>query len=185
MNHPEKILRTLDSHLTRPTRLILYGRAALALGYQAPNFEWFATMDVDAILPMAEMTTIETDDQFWTALELTNSQLEPTGLYITHLFTEDQVILSPTWLDKLEPIELNDLKQLKLFRPSTLDLMLTKMMRIDPQDRADLNYLFHQLGADTSSLSGYLDNAMIPDLEEIKDAFQQNRIWVGKHLIHS
>jgi len=36
MNHPEHILRTLDSHLAAPTRLILYGRAALALGYPNP-----------------------------------------------------------------------------------------------------------------------------------------------------
>jgi hypothetical protein len=132
MNQPEKILRTLDSHLTRPTRLILYGRAALALGYQAPNLEWFATMDVDAILPMLEMTTIE----------LTNSQLEPTGLYITHLFTEDQVILAPTWLDKLVPIKLPSLEKLQLFRPSILDLMLTKMMRVAPQRSRRLHLSF-------------------------------------------
>jgi hypothetical protein len=30
-NNPEHILRSLDARLEKPTRLILYGRAALAL----------------------------------------------------------------------------------------------------------------------------------------------------------
>ena len=65
MNHPEQILRTLDSHLVQPTRLILYGRAALALGYPDPPLAFHATMDVDAILPEMEMSSIESDNSFW------------------------------------------------------------------------------------------------------------------------
>jgi hypothetical protein len=141
MNHPEHILRTLDRHLVKPTRLILYGRAALALGFKGPHPQFHATMDVDAILPEVEMASIEADDSFWDAIETTNEQLESTGLYLTHLFTDSQVILSPDWLKSIVPISLENLRFLRLFRPSTSDLILTKMMRIDPQDRSDIEFL--------------------------------------------
>jgi len=101
MNHPETILRTLDRHLEHPTRIILYGRAALALAFPDAPAAFQATVDVDAILPEIEMHTIEADESFWNALELTNQELEPTGLYITHLFTDAQVILRPQWLEYL------------------------------------------------------------------------------------
>ena len=70
MNHPEKILRILDDHLVRPTRLILYGRAALALGFENAPPSFHSTLDVDAILPEIEMSQIEADDQFWTAISI-------------------------------------------------------------------------------------------------------------------
>ena len=72
MNNPEKILAALDRHLERPTRVILYGRAALALGFPSVAPELGATMDVDAILPSVEMAAIEKDGQFWQALALAN-----------------------------------------------------------------------------------------------------------------
>jgi hypothetical protein len=141
MNHPEQILRTLDRHLVQPTRLILYGRAALALGFPNPSPDFHATMDVDAILPEIDMSSIEADDSFWNAIEKTNEDLHSSGLYLTHLFTDSQVILKPDWLENLSQIELPGLRMLKLFRPSTADLILTKMMRVDPQDRSDIGFL--------------------------------------------
>lgn len=59
MNHPEQIVRALDMNLVNPTRLILYGRAALALGFPDPQPSFHATMDVDAILPEVEMAAID------------------------------------------------------------------------------------------------------------------------------
>jgi hypothetical protein len=92
MNNPLTILRTLDSFLRKETRVVLYGRAALALGYPGGDSSLGATKDVDVILPSVDMASIESDDQFWEALERTNAKLEPQGLYITHLFTDEQVI---------------------------------------------------------------------------------------------
>jgi hypothetical protein len=86
VNNPEKILTALDRHLERPTRVILYGRAALVLGFPGVSPELGATMDVDAILPSVQMAAIENDAQFWQALDLANRDLEPEGLYMTHLF---------------------------------------------------------------------------------------------------
>jgi hypothetical protein len=70
MNHPEKILRTLDAYLTKETRLILYGRAALALGFSHLKPEFHSTLDVDAILPDSEISVIDEGDQFWAAILL-------------------------------------------------------------------------------------------------------------------
>jgi hypothetical protein len=141
MNQPEQIVRTLDHFLVQPTRLILYGRAALALGFPDPLSSFHATMDVDAILPEVEMASIEADDSFWQAVEKTNDHLQASGLYLTHLFADSQVILRPEWLELVVPIKLQGLKLLELLRPSTEDLILTKMMRIDSQDRSDILFL--------------------------------------------
>jgi len=44
MNQPEQIVRTLDLNLITTTRLILYGRSALALGFPDPQPSFCATM---------------------------------------------------------------------------------------------------------------------------------------------
>lgn len=178
MNHPETIIRALDGHLSKPTGLILYGRAALALGFPSAPQEFHATMDVDAILPEVEMTAIESDDGFWEAIEKTNEQLESSGLYLTHLFCDSQVILRPDWLKHLIPIPMDRLRFLHLQRPSTEDLILTKMMRIDPQDRSDIEFLLRENPMDARQLETLLASARIPDLEEIHNAFESNCAWL-------
>jgi len=42
------------------------------LGFPDGDHSWQATMDVDAILPAADMAKIEADDGFWNALEAVN-----------------------------------------------------------------------------------------------------------------
>jgi hypothetical protein len=178
MSHPLTILQTLDRHLTRPTRLILYGRAALALGFPESPPVFSTTYDVDCILPLPEMDGIEADHQFWDALELTNAALHSSGLYITHLFSDDQVILSPDWLQHIKSISCPNLQWLQPFRPSTADLILTKMMRIDPQDREDIVFLLSRLDVPLTTLALILTHAVIPDIPEIMEAFRANRHWL-------
>jgi hypothetical protein len=182
MNQPELILRTLDRHLVHPTRMILYGRAALALGFPEPLPAFQSTLDVDAILPEIEMRAIEEDQSFWDALELTNAELEPDGLYITHLFSDSQVILSPHWLDRIAPIHLPDLRFLSLFRPSIEDLILTKMMRVDPQDRDDIRFLLTRAGLTLAMIDPFLSQASVPPIAEIEDAFRTNAAWLVKQF---
>lgn len=177
-NHPLRILKVLDTHLTSDTRLILYGRAALALGFPDPYPAFFATFDVDAILPEVEMRAIEGDTQFWDALEKTNKELEMEGLYMTHLFSDQQVILSEDWLLKIEPLKIQNLRNLSLFRPSTPDLILTKMMRVDPQDREDVKFLLNQLSMPRESLPEIIEGAQVPAIQEIQDAFKTNWQWL-------
>lgn len=175
MNNPRIILNALDAYLERSTRVIVYDRAALALGFDGAGPERAATMDVDAILPAVEMEAIEADDHFWRALEAANRELEPRGLYMTHLFADDQVILSPNWLQGIVPLAGNDWRWLRAFRPSTLDLILTKMMREDPQDLADIRFLLQQEPLPVERLRAAWKEARVPDIAEIRAAFAANQ----------
>lgn len=67
VNNPLLILQTLDRHLTHPVELILYGRAALALGFPAHEPWHDTTQDVDAIIPLAQLAELRADEQFWNA----------------------------------------------------------------------------------------------------------------------
>lgn len=178
MNRPETILRTLDRHLLAPTRLVLYGRAALALGYPEPLPDFLTTMDVDAILPEVEMAGIDADDQFWDAVEMTNEELRDSGLYLTHLFTDAQVALRPEWLASISPVQLEGLGRLQPFRPATVDLVLSKMMRVDPLDREDILFLLKQDDWTRGELEAAVENVRLPQAPEIREAFARNAAWL-------
>ena len=175
MNHPQVILGALDRHLEHPTRVILYGRAALALGWAEGEAEMGVTLDVDALLPAVEIEAIESDEQFWRALDLANRELAPKGLYMTHLFSDDQVILRPDWLAGIVPIPGEGWRRLRAFRPLAVDLILTKMMREDPQDLADIGFLLRQESPGSAMLRGAFAAARVPDIEEIRGAFLANQ----------
>ena len=173
MNNPLRILRTLDGFLTKDTEMILFGKAAIVLGFPNAPEEYGSTLDVDGILPSREMETIQKNLQFWGAIEKTNETLEPEGLYITHLFDETQTILTPDWPGKTIDINLDGMRHLKIKRPSTIDLILTKMTRgCDPQDLSDINFLITTENIPSGQLQDAMDAARIPDLQEIKDLFE-------------
>ena len=93
MINAERILTTLDARLNHAVRLIIYGRAALALGFSDPPADTSRTLDVDAIIPMSEVDAFRSDGGFWDAQEGTNDELKKEGLYITHLFEANLVFL--------------------------------------------------------------------------------------------
>ncbi len=177
-SHPLLILRTLDRHLTQPFDLYVYGRSALALGFPSAPQAIHTTMDVDAILPTRDLIAIESNDDFWRAQEATNRELDETGLYFTHLFEEKQVVLGASWLTRVIPIPGLSFEKLHLFRPATEDLVLTKMMRVDPQDREDIEFLLQQPDFSPARLSDVLAEVMIPEIPEIHYAFEMNRLWL-------
>ncbi len=155
---------------------MLFGRAALALGYPSPPPAFGVTQDADAILPMVQMARIEADQQFLDALDATNRELEPDGLYMTHLFTDAQVILAPEWLGRTKPIAgLAPFHRLSLFRPHTIDLILTKMMRNDPQDLHDIGFLLRCDSLSGAALDSAFSAARVPPIPEIQAAFAAMR----------
>lgn len=177
-SNPLHILRTLDDYLVHPFSLYIYGRSALALGFPDAPAGYHATMDVDAILPAGDILAIDANEDFWQAQAKTNETLDSAGLYFTHLFEDRQVILTSDWLKKVVILEISGLKHLRLWRPSTEDLILTKMMRIDPQDREDIEFLLRQKDCSVAVLHESLDQAQIPPVTEIEDAFVANREWL-------
>ena len=171
MNNPLRILQTLDRHLTAPAELTLFGRAALALGYAGSPAAFATTQDVDAILPLSWLAAEDQNLDFWQAQQRTNTELEPEGLYITHLFRELEVILTPDWLARRVPIHL-ELPRLKTFRPATLDLILTKMARGDENDLADIRFLLQQETLTDEQLRAAFQRARVPDVPEIQELFR-------------
>jgi len=172
MSNPLRILRTLDRQLTVPTELTLFGRAALALGYpQAPG-HFHNTQDVDGILPLDWLEPPDAQQDFWRAVEYTNVELEPTGLYLTHLFRETDVILRPEWLGERLPLELG-FQKLAVFRPATIDLILTKMARADEDDLQDIRFLLQQQTMTGDQLKMAFTRARVPEVEEIRELFNR------------
>jgi hypothetical protein len=172
MDNASLILRTLDEHLDHPVRLVLYGRAALQLGFESPPPDVAHSKDVDCIIPLTDVDSLTADLGFWDAQEATNDALRPRGLYITHLFRAQEVILRRDWEKHLVPITRGTFRHLRLFRPATLDLILTKMMRgDDPQDMADAAFLIRQGRITTANLEEAFATVVIPDLAELRDAF--------------
>jgi len=100
--------------------------------------------------------------------------------FISPIFSEairfrgDQVFLRRDWEQHLVPVQRPPTRWLRLFRPATLDLILTKMMRgDDPQDMADIAFLIRHERATPAQIEQALTEAVIPDLAELRDAFEQ------------
>jgi hypothetical protein len=174
INHnPREILLTLDQQLDHDVELVLYGRAAISLGFdQAPEILQ-ATQDVDAIIRISQLTALTNDEQFWLAIDHTNQILSAKGLYITHLFAEDQVFLRPDWENHLVPIHTVQTQFLKLYRPHVIDLILTKMMRgNDALDMEDIAFLISSEKVMMEDMEKAFDSARLPeDIPELHEAF--------------
>jgi hypothetical protein len=171
MNNPLHILQTLDRHLTKPAEITIFGRAALALGFPNSPAAFATTHDVDAILPLSWLAAEDENMDFWQAQQKTNAELEPSGLYITHLFRELEIILTPDWLTHRVRVPL-ELRKLTVFRPATLDLILTKMARGDENDLTDIRFLLQQEAIPADHLRAAFTRARVPDVAEVQELFQ-------------
>ena len=169
----ERILATLDHHLNHKVELVIYGRAALALGFESPPDSVQHSFDVDVIIPVSRVSILQADESFWDAQEATNKELEAEGLYMTHLFQANQVFLRKDWEQHVVPVPRPPTRWLELFRPATLDLILTKMMRgDDAQDMEDLAFLIQHDHITREQIETAFTQAMIPDLPELQEAFK-------------
>lgn len=153
MNNPLRILQAVDSRLHQPVELFLYGRAAVALGFEDPPASASQTLDVDGIIPRDTDDQYGPDAEWWHAIEGANDELQSEGLYLTHLFDEAQVILRPNWREQAVRLEIPGLRLIAPWRPATIDLILTKMMRgpDDTEDMADVRFYLERepsLGAE-------------------------------------
>src|SRR6202167_4591630 len=119
MSNPLRILKALDLHLASPAEITLFGRSALALGYAQTPAHFHNTQYVDGILPLAWLQPPDAHQDFWQAVERTNVELEPDGLYLTHLFRETDVILRPDWFNHRVRLDVG-LGNLTVFRPATI-----------------------------------------------------------------
>lgn len=170
MNNPLRILDTLDKHLHGPAEITLFGRSALALGFANSPAKFHSTQDVDGILPLAWLEAEDSHEDFWMAIQETNKELEPDGLYLTHLFRELDIIIQPDWLDRRKKLDLG-FADLNVFRPGTIDLILTKMARCDDDDLHDIQFMLDQESPTREQLRTAFKQARVPDVPEIRELF--------------
>jgi hypothetical protein len=52
------------------------------------------------------------------------------------------------------------------------------MMRIDPQDRSDIQFLLARLKPSKEEIEILMQSARIPDIPEIRKAFDDNAEWL-------
>lgn len=119
-SNAEKILKALDTHLNSVVELVLYGRAALFLGFPDPPHEFALSKDIDAVMWLGQAEKLHETTNFWDAVNIVNKELEAQGLYITHFFEENQVILTPDMVEIAE--------QFKLCSAKILDLAIEKKL---------------------------------------------------------
>jgi hypothetical protein len=144
MNTAERIAAAVDRHLADNTEIVVFGSAALLLDRRyAQHLSARVTNDVDIIIPAQREMKIEADRGFWRAIEKANHELEPEGLYITHIFPEREVTLTPEWQQHTVRLETPTLERLSISRPRILDLIVSKMGRGDTQDLDDVRTLLH------------------------------------------
>ena len=131
------ILETLDRHLRGPGLIRLLGGAALTLGYGLDR----ATEDVDLLQDDAEVRALIDKAEFGEAVEATNAELEPQGLYLTHIWGPEQLILSSGWRARCRLLPLASLQKLKLEVLGPADLIISKLVRADDGDLRDMEFL--------------------------------------------
>ena len=78
---PALILKTLDSYLTAPGSIRLFGGAALILGYGRQRL----TEDADLLLDESECRALIDQSGFSEAVEATNAVLNPQHLLVTEI----------------------------------------------------------------------------------------------------
>jgi hypothetical protein len=179
--HPERLLVSLDDCLDHEVSLILYGRSAIWLGFASPPQASATTQDVDAIVPDDQVQALANDLQFWDARDAVNARFKSEGLYITHLFPEHEVFLRHGWVNQIVPIARPKLNRLKLFRPTGIDLVLTKMMRgNDEQDMADAEFIIRHDHITEPQLLEAFSLMKSITLDELRDAFERAKPAVLK-----
>jgi hypothetical protein len=131
---------------------------------------------VDFIISLSHEKILHADMAFWDALERTNADLKGEGLYMTHLFSATEVFLRRNWEENLVPVPRPVLRHLLLFRPATIDLVLSKCMRgNDPQDMVDARFMIEQDRISRSQLTDAFQNMQPIELVELRDALGRAR----------
>lgn len=157
---PALILRTLDKHLTAQGRVRLFGGAALILGYGSQR----QTEDADLLLDDAECRALIDNAGLGEAVEATNRELNPLGLYLTHIFGPEREILSAGWRERCRKVEIEGLTRLEVSALAAVDLVLTKLGRGDEGDFYDIRFLLKTRRVDPQTLRAVLAQAEVPEV---------------------
>jgi len=169
MTNARQILNVLDELLNTKVELTLYGRAAFYLGFpEWQEQEFLQSRDIDAVLWLGQAEELNEKTNFWEAVEQTNQRLADHGLYISHFFAEDQVILTPEWRSQRLPLE-KSWRNLALYRLGNMDLLLSKLMRNDHLDQNDALFLARRASLSADEIRLAIRDARVPAVPEIQE----------------
>lgn len=155
---PALILQTLDRHMTGPGVIRLFGGAAFILGFGRRR----TTEDADLLLDDRECQALIDDSGFAEAVEATNLELEPQGLYLAHVFGPEQQVLAPGWRERCFRLELTGLTRLQVLSLSAVDLALTKLGRGDDADFEDVIFLLETGAVQGDDFRDAIARAVVP-----------------------
>ncbi len=172
----ELILRTLDRHLSGPAEIRIFGGAALVLGYGRQR----STEDADLLMDDAECAVLVDTADFGNAIDRTNAELEPLGLYLTHIWGPEQQVLAPGWRERCRPLALNGLVHLRLSMLGPLDIIVSKLARADEIDLQDILWLVANEHLSPGQVWAGVDKAVAPDI--LVDAFAEARTRLARVL---
>ena len=108
---------------------------------------------------------------FWDAVRAVNLEFETRGLYISHLFCEDQVILNADWKNRRVALP-GSWRLLAAHRLGDADLLLSKLMRNDEADQQDALFLCRITGLDREQVLSEIASARVPPLPELREEFE-------------
>lgn len=137
----------------------LLGGAALTLGYGLDR----ATEDVDLLQDDAEVRALIDTAEFGEAVEATNAELEPRGLYLTHIWGPEQLILAQGWRERCRPLALASLQKLELQVLGPVDLIISKLVRADDGDLRDMEFLLTR-HTTVSEVEALLPSITVPEV---------------------
>jgi hypothetical protein len=170
LNPAERILRTLGRHLEGPAQVRLLGGAALILGYGLDR----ATEDADLLVEERELELLVAKANFGAAVETTNQELEPYGLYLSHIWAPEQQILTPEWKASCRRVDRDwGTERLSVSVLGPLDLILSKLCRADDQDLDDIRHLIRVEHLDRAAVETAIERALVPPV--FADVFAENR----------
>ena len=87
---------------------------------------------------------------------------------------EQALVLRPDWETHIQPVTRPATRHLRLCRPATLDLILTKMMRgADEQDMEDVVFLMEAERVSIEAVEAAFQNVSLPDVPELREAFER------------
>jgi hypothetical protein len=172
MTNAERLLAAVDERLTGKVELTLYGRAALHLGFPNPPKDYALSRDVNAVLWIGQAEELAEHTNFWEVIEEVNVLFADQELYISHFFEESQVILTQEWRMKRVPVK-GPWMNLDLFRLGNEDLFLSKLMRDDPIDRMDAQFIIESGRLTPEQVYDAIKSARIPTVPEIAMQFER------------
>jgi len=172
----ELIIRTLDRHLAGPADIRLFGGAALVLAYGLTR----TTEDADLLMDDDECSLLVDTADFGNAVERTNEELEPRGLYLTHIWGPEQQVLSPGWRARCRHAPLDGLKHIRLSVLGPTDIIVSKLARADELDLQDISWLLRRENLAPARVWAEVDLAVVPAI--LAEAFAQARIRLARVL---